>query len=228
MKINPFVYHHPGSYAGYYLEGTAYHQLCCAVELLSRATPQYNHEDVYRFLADKAYRIQILQSSQDVNLNEQWTTYEKEIPRKNWYRKVTNIVRRLVYLLDPEPIKVLSKEWHIYNSIADSKQYLIPVVYQKLTPEDRPDRHSVVYKEELLFRLKTYGFNFVSIPVAMMGNSVPYLEVELECYHTYRKGLMEIYLPYDEMKKLYQVILNEEYPERYHYGKFHYHGLEFI
>ncbi|MQL53630.1 hypothetical protein GFC01_15435 [Desulfofundulus thermobenzoicus] len=228
MKINPFVYDHPGRYAAYYLEGTAYHELTCAVELLTKVAPQYTHEDVYKFLTDRTYRSQLLQVSQDTDLNNQWNSYEKEIPKKNWYKKAVGIVRRLVYLKDPEPIKADSKEWQIYNAVVNSKQYVIPVVYQKLMPEERPDRYDVLDKEILLFRFKTYGFRFISIPIAMMGNNVPYLEVELEYYHTYQKGLLEIYLPYDEMKNLYQAIFNKEYPKKYHYGKFHYNGLESI
>lgn len=228
MKINPFVYEHPTMYAGYYLEGIAYQPLWCAIELLIKVKPQYTHEDVYKFLTDKDYRLQIVQSSQNIDLKTEWAVYEKEIPKKGWYRKAVGIVQQLVYLLEPESIVVDNKEWQIYKAIVNSRQYLIPVVYQKLMPEERPDRHEVLYKEELLFRLKTYGFTFIGIPVAMMGNNVPYLEVELKYYHTYRKGLMEIYLPCNEIKTLYQTIFGVEYPEKYHYGKFHCNGLENI
>ncbi|NPV72893.1 MAG: hypothetical protein HPY89_03695 [Pelotomaculum sp.] len=226
MKINPFVYHHPAMYGGYYLEGTAHHELACAIELLIKVKPQYTHEDVYEFLTNKTFRSQILQVSQDTDLNRQWDLYEKKIPKKNWYKKAVDIVRRLVYLKDPEPIKEGSKEWQIYNAVVNSKQYFIPVVYQKLMPEERPDRYDVLDKEMLLFRFKTYGFRFIDIPIAVMCNNVPYLEVELEYYHTYQKGLLEIYLPYDEMECMYQAIFNKKYPEKYPYGEFHCYGLE--
>lgn len=137
-------------------------------------------------------------------------------------------MRQLVCLSDPEPIKAGSKESQIYDVIVNSKQYLIPAVYQRMLPDERSEKNEVLDKEALLFRLKTYGFTFVDIPVAMIGNNVLYLEVDLEQYHTYEKGLLEIYLPYDEMKNLYQAIFNKEYPKKYHYDKFHYNGLESI
>ncbi|WP_131820834.1 hypothetical protein [Desulfotruncus arcticus] len=152
-----------------------------------------------------------------VDLDKRWyRNYEKQIGKKNWWRKAVKIVSRLIDLPDPRPLKPGTIEMEIYQAILNSEQYIIPVVYRHID-ELNPKKHDVFYKDELLKYFDIYGLKFHEFYFAHLDNCVPCMEVEFEYYHTWEKGTFEIYLPYGEMKKLYEKIYKEKYPDKYRY-----------
>jgi hypothetical protein len=86
--------------------------------------------------------------------------YEREIGQKKWYKEAVRIVSSLIDLPDPKPLFPTEKEIQIYNTIVNSYQYIIPVVFPRI-PDGQDKKHSIFYKQELLFYLETYGFEFL-------------------------------------------------------------------
>ncbi|WP_027365965.1 hypothetical protein [Desulfotruncus alcoholivorax] len=222
MMTSPIVYEHYAIYSAYYLGDAACDQTSDMIIFLKNNIPQYTHEDVLRFLTDKEFRQSVVAPLETdipalVNLDKKWyREYEKQIGKKNWWRKAVRIVSKLIDLPDPKPLKPGSIEMEIYQTILNSEQYIIPVVYKHID-ENNPKKHDVFYKDELLKYFNIYGVKFQEFYFARLNNCVPYMELEFEYYHTWAKKTFEIYLPYGEMKKLYEKIYKEKYPEKYRY-----------
>lgn len=225
MRTNPIVYKNYAIYSALYLVDASCNQTDNMIIFLENNIPQYTHEDVLRFLTDKEFRQSVVvpfktNFSALVDLDKRWyLNYEKEIGKKNWWRKAVAIVSTLIKFKDPNPLKPGSIEMEIYQAVVNSEQYIIPIVYKHID-ELNPKKHDVFYKEHLLKHFDIYGLKFHEFYFARMGNYVPYMEIELERYHTWDKSTFEIYLPYREMKELYEKIYKEEYPEKFQYGEY--------
>lgn len=219
------VYEHYALYPAYYLGDADCEPTREMILFLEKSIPQYTHEDVLRFLTDKQFRQSVVIPFKTdfpalVDLDKKWyLKYEKEIGKKNWWRKAVTIVSTLVEFKDPSPLEPGSIEMEIYQAVVNSEQYIIPVVYKNID-ELKPKKHDVFYKDHLLKHFDIYGLKFHGFYFAHMGNCVPYMEIELERYHTWEKSTFELYLPYSEMKELYKKIYSQEYPEKFQYGNY--------
>ncbi|MTI80030.1 MAG: hypothetical protein FH758_03955 [Firmicutes bacterium] len=220
MKVNQIVYEHHGLYPAYYLGDACCQPLRYMILFLEKSIPQYTHEDVLRFLTDDEFRHSVIIPFKTnfpalINLDKKWyQKYEKEIGRKNWYRKAVRIVSRLIELPDPSPLKKDSIEMEIYQAVLNSEQYIIPIIYSNIN-ELNPKRHDVFNKGHLLKHFDIYGLKFIEFYFAWFDNYIPFIEVIFEYYHTWEKSKFEIYLPYSEMKRLYEKIYKEEYPQKH-------------
>jgi hypothetical protein len=200
------------------------------IEFLQVHVPLYTHEDVYLFLIDSKIRKSIIKQgainiSASIDPYKLWMRkYENQIGRKKWHKEAVRIVSSLIKLPDPVPLFPSEKEKRIYNAIVSSYQYIIPVVFPRI-PDGQDGKHSIFYKEKLLFYLETYGFEFLDFYTigGGLGNTVLFVQIKLKQYHTYEKEIMDIYLPFNELVNLYQVIFEKEYP--YQYGRFDYLNL---
>lgn len=231
MKINPAVYNNSSLYGSWYLEGNGSEQTWLMIEFLQKPIPSYDHEDVYRFLTDSDFRKHIIRlASKNILASiepcKMWMQkYERQIGKKNWYREAVRIVSELNNLPDPKPPFPTQKEIHIYHTIVNSYQYIIPVAFPRISNGQGDERHNIFYKHQLVFYLETYGFEFLDFYVigGGLGNSVLYIEIKLKQYHNYKRQIMEIYLPFMELATLYQKLFKRECP--YQYGNFNYYDL---
>jgi hypothetical protein len=166
LKINPIVYNNSALYGSWYLEGEGSEQTWLMIEFLQKQIPSYSHEDIYRFLTNSDFRKPIVElAKKNVSaspfLYKLWMQkYEREIGQKKWYKEAVRIVSSLIDLPDPKPLFPTEKEIQIYNTIVNSYQYIIPVVFPRI-PDGQDKKHSIFYKQELLFYLETYGFEFL-------------------------------------------------------------------
>ncbi len=229
MKINPIVYNNSSLYGCWYL-GKGSEQTWLMIEFLQKHIPSYSHEDVYRFLTDSDFRKSIVELgkinvSASLDPYKLWMRkYERQIGKKNWYKEAVRIVSNLKNLPDPKPLFPSEKEIQIYNTIVNSYQYIIPVVFPRI-PDGQDEKHGIFYKQELLFYFETYGFEFIEFYVigGGLGNTVLFIQIKLKQYHTYEKEIIEVYLPFMELVALYQKLFQKECP--YQHGSFDYYGL---
>lgn len=223
MRTNPIVYENYAIYSALYLGDASCNQTNNMIIFLENKIPQYTHEDVLHFLTDKEFRHSVVvpfktNFSALIDLDKRWyRKYEKEIGKKNWYRQAVRIVSRLIELPDPTPLKPGSIEKEIYQTVLNSEQHIIPVVYSNID-ELNPKKHDVFYKDHLLKYFDIYGLKFIEFYFTYLGDYIPSIKIAFEQYHTWEKSEFEVYLPYSEMKILYEKIYKEEYPSKYQWS----------
>ena len=193
MRINPIVYNNSSIYGSWYLERKGPEQTWLMIEFLQKHISLYTHKDVYRFLTDSDFRKSIVKPaivniSAAIDPYKLWLRkYENKIGRKKWHKEAVRIVSNLINLPDPAPLFPSEKEIQVYNTIVNSYQYIIPIVFPRI-PDGQDGKHSIFYKEELLFYLESYGFEFLDFHTigAGLGNTVLFIQIKLKQYH--RKG----------------------------------------